>query len=43
MMTEYIVLERIQNGSLNWNDIVIISQNAVNSEGQKLMSKLERV
>nr|WP_088327661.1 D-alanyl-D-alanine carboxypeptidase family protein [Bacillus cereus] len=40
MMTEYIVLERIQNGSLNWNDIVIISQNAVNSEGVKIDVKV---
>ena len=39
MMTEYIVLERIQNGSLNWNDIVIISQNAVNSEGARINVK----
>lgn len=40
MMTEYIVLERIKNGSLNWNDIVIISQNAVNSEGVKIDVKV---
>lgn len=40
MMTEYIVLERIYNGSLNWNDIVIISQNAVNSEGVKIDVKV---
>ncbi|PEL82501.1 D-alanyl-D-alanine carboxypeptidase [Bacillus wiedmannii] len=40
MMTEYIVLERIKNGSLNWNDIVIISQNAVNSEGAKIDVKV---
>lgn len=36
MMTEYIVLECIQNGSLNWNDSVTISPKAVNSEGVKI-------
>ncbi|HDR6318675.1 TPA: D-alanyl-D-alanine carboxypeptidase [Bacillus thuringiensis] len=36
MMTMYIVLEQIENGSLNWNDSVTISSNAVNSEGVKI-------
>ncbi|MCU5404246.1 serine hydrolase [Bacillus cereus] len=36
MMTIYIVLEQIENGSLNWNDSVTIGSNAVNSEGVKI-------
>lgn len=39
MMTEYIVLEKIENGSLKWNDSVTISSNAVNSEGVKINVK----
>ncbi|MDZ3953399.1 D-alanyl-D-alanine carboxypeptidase family protein [Bacillus thuringiensis] len=36
MMTEYIVLERIHNGSLKWGDLVKISPSAVDSEGVKI-------
>ncbi|EJS69023.1 D-alanyl-D-alanine carboxypeptidase [Bacillus cereus] len=36
MMTEYIVLEKIHNGTLKWNDSVRISPNAVNSIGAKI-------
>ncbi|MGH0601638.1 D-alanyl-D-alanine carboxypeptidase family protein [Bacillus mycoides] len=39
MMTEYIVLEQIENGSLKWDDSVTISSNAVNSEGVKIYVK----
>ncbi|MGE7874482.1 D-alanyl-D-alanine carboxypeptidase family protein [Bacillus paramycoides] len=39
MMTEYIVLEQIENGSLKWDDSVTISSNAVNSEGVKINVK----
>ncbi|HDX9707856.1 TPA: D-alanyl-D-alanine carboxypeptidase [Bacillus thuringiensis] len=40
MMTEYIVLEKIENGSLKWNDFVTISPNAVNSGGVKINVKV---
>ena len=36
MMTEYIVLEKIHNGTLKWSDSVRISPNAVNSIGAKI-------
>lgn len=36
MMTEYIVLEKIHNGTLKWDDSVRISPNAVNSIGAKI-------
>lgn len=36
MMTEYIVLEKIHNGTLKWNDPVRIGPNAVNSIGAKI-------
>ncbi|MEA1010629.1 MULTISPECIES: D-alanyl-D-alanine carboxypeptidase family protein [Bacillus cereus group] len=36
MMTEYIVLEKIHNGTLKWGDSVRISPNAVNSIGAKI-------
>ncbi|EJR54685.1 hypothetical protein IIM_01625 [Bacillus cereus VD107] len=39
MMTEYIVLEQIENGSIKWNDSVTITSNAVNSEGVKIYVK----
>ncbi|MDH4421452.1 MULTISPECIES: D-alanyl-D-alanine carboxypeptidase family protein [Bacillus] len=36
MMTEYIVLEKIHNGTLKWSDPVRIGPNAVNSIGAKI-------
>ncbi|MED1411237.1 MULTISPECIES: D-alanyl-D-alanine carboxypeptidase family protein [Bacillus] len=39
MMTEYIVLEQIENGSIKWDDSVTISSKAVNSEGVKIYVK----
>lgn len=39
MMTEYIVLEQIENGSLKWDDSVTISSNAANCEGVKINVK----
>ncbi|MFT9819109.1 D-alanyl-D-alanine carboxypeptidase family protein [Lysinibacillus sp. NPDC056185] len=36
MMTMYLVLEQIHYGTLNWDDLVIIGPNAVNSIGVKI-------
>ena len=36
MMTEYIVLEKIHNGTLKWSDSVRIGPNAANSIGAKI-------
>lgn len=36
MMTEYIVLDEIKNGRLNWEDTVVASQNAQDTGGSKI-------
>lgn len=36
MMTEYIVLDSIQKGKLQWDDIVTASENAETTEGSKI-------
>ncbi|WP_409273831.1 D-alanyl-D-alanine carboxypeptidase family protein [Neobacillus sp. SCS-31] len=40
LMTAYLVLEKIQLGTFDWNDGVIISANAVSSEGVAIPVKL---
>jgi D-alanyl-D-alanine carboxypeptidase len=39
MMTEYLVLEQIQQGKLKWGDLVSISKKAAHSEGTKIKIK----
>ncbi|WP_369900039.1 D-alanyl-D-alanine carboxypeptidase family protein [Bacillus manliponensis] len=36
LMTEYIVLEKIEQGMLDWEDYVTVSEHAANSEGVKI-------
>ncbi|GGE67880.1 D-alanyl-D-alanine carboxypeptidase family protein [Priestia taiwanensis] len=40
MMTEYIVLEQIQQGNLKWDELVTISRNASHTEGARIPVKV---
>ncbi|MBA4537196.1 D-alanyl-D-alanine carboxypeptidase [Bacillus aquiflavi] len=36
IMSEYIVLEKIHNGSISWNDVIVINDRTVDSNGVKI-------